>query len=87
MGRTVHIHIKVRTDPSSESGYEFTSQLFFDDALTDEVFANAPYNTRGDRDTRNADDGIYSGGGARMLPALTATADGYAGRISVGVQI
>jgi protocatechuate 3,4-dioxygenase beta subunit len=86
MGRTVHIHVKVRTDPSSESGYEFTSQLFFDDALTDEVFANAPYNSRGERDTRNEDDSIYSGGGAQMLPVLTPTADGYAGTISVGVQ-
>jgi protocatechuate 3,4-dioxygenase beta subunit len=49
MGRAVHIHMKVRTDPTSQQGYEFTSQLFFDDSLSDQVFAQAPYNTRGAR--------------------------------------
>jgi protocatechuate 3,4-dioxygenase beta subunit len=38
-GRTVHIHFKIRTDPSAESGHEFTSQLYFDDSLTDRVLA------------------------------------------------
>jgi protocatechuate 3,4-dioxygenase beta subunit len=33
-GRTVHIHFKIRTDSASQRGYEFTSQLYFDDALT-----------------------------------------------------
>ncbi len=32
-GRAVHIHFKIRTDPDAEAGFEFTSQLFFDDAL------------------------------------------------------
>src|SRR5439155_8358496 len=32
-GRAVHMHFKVRTDPTSSSGYEATSQFFFDDAL------------------------------------------------------
>ncbi len=86
MGRAVHIHIKLRTDPSSQRGYEFTSQLFFDDSLSDQVFAQAPYNTRGSRQTRNANDNIYSGGGAQMLPAMTPEGSGYAGTISIGVQ-
>jgi protocatechuate 3,4-dioxygenase beta subunit len=34
-GRAVHIHFKIRDSPESEQGYEFTSQLYFDDALTD----------------------------------------------------
>src|SRR6185436_8759665 len=38
-GRTVHIHFKVRSSASAASAYEFTSQLFFDDALTDIVHA------------------------------------------------
>lgn len=85
-GRAVHIHIKVRTDPSSQQGYEFTSQLFFDDSLSDQLFAQAPYNTRGARDTRNANDSVYSGGGAPMLPVMTPEGSGYAGTISIGVQ-
>jgi hypothetical protein len=78
--------MKVRTDPTSQQGYEFTSQLFFDDSLSDQVFAQAPYNTRGARDTRNANDSIYSGGGAQMMPVMTPQGDGYAGTISIGVQ-
>src|SRR5215204_1757418 len=42
-GRAVHIHFKIRDSPESEQGYEFTSQLYFDDALTDEVFTQEPY--------------------------------------------
>ncbi len=41
-GRTVHLHFKIRTRPSSGPGYQFTSQLYFDDPLTDRVHALAP---------------------------------------------
>ncbi len=32
-GRTVHIHFKVRAKAKSGQSYEFTSQLYFDDAI------------------------------------------------------
>src|SRR5262249_32354065 len=39
-GRTVHIHAKVRLfDASSNTTTEATTQLFFDDAITDQVFS------------------------------------------------
>jgi protocatechuate 3,4-dioxygenase beta subunit len=60
-GRAVHIHVKVRIFSLGAESYEFTSQFFFDDSFSDDVFTLAPYNTRGSRDTRNANDGIYSG--------------------------
>ena len=41
-GRTVHIHFKIRTEPAAARGYEFASQLYFDDALTDRVHARDP---------------------------------------------
>ena len=66
---------------------EFTSQLFFDDALSDEVFKNAPYNTKGTRDTRNAQDGIYREGGSQLLLQPSKTASGYAASIAIGLQI
>jgi protocatechuate 3,4-dioxygenase beta subunit len=37
-GRTVHIHFKLRQGQN-----EFTSQLFFEEALSDKVYAQAPY--------------------------------------------
>lgn len=55
-GRAVHIHIKVHIDKKTV----LTTQLFFDDDVTDSVYSStAPYNTRGARDTRNDADTIY----------------------------
>lgn len=86
-GRALHIHVKVRTDPDSEQGYELTSQLFFDDALTDEVFTEAPYSSRGSRDMLNADDNIYQNGGDQMVLDLAEEGDGYAGSFGLGMQM
>jgi protocatechuate 3,4-dioxygenase beta subunit len=48
-GRAVHLHFTVRVD-----GDEYlTSQLFFDDALLDDIEQQADYEARGKRDTRN----------------------------------
>lgn len=58
-GRAVHIHFKIRTDPESDAGYEFTSQLFFDDELSEAVYENEPYASKGKSDMLNEDDGIF----------------------------
>ncbi len=70
-GRNVHIHYKIRTDPKSELGHEFTSQLFFDEAITDQVHALAPYAKRGRRDTSNSSDGIFRRGGRDLMLQLS----------------
>ena len=83
-GRTVHIHVMVRTFSSSGAvASETTTQLFFDDSLTDQVFANAPYNSRGQRNTRNSQDGIYNS--ATQL-SLQSSGSGYASAITIGIQ-
>jgi protocatechuate 3,4-dioxygenase beta subunit len=61
-GRTVHIHFKIRTDPNARRGYEFTSQIYFDDAITDQVHAQAPYAGKGRRWLKNDGDGTASSG-------------------------
>ena len=53
-GRTVHVHFKIRLDPNASSGFDFTSQLYFDDSLTDVVHAQQPYAAKGQRTRRNA---------------------------------
>lgn len=58
-GRAVHIHFKIRTDPQNQRGYEFVSQLFFPEDLTDTVFANPPYIGKGVDYTQNNEDGIF----------------------------
>jgi len=84
-GRAVHIHFKVRTNPAGARGTEFTSQLFFDEALTDQVHAQAPYSQKGRRDTPITADGIFRSGGTTLLVPLAASGGGYAGRMYVGV--
>jgi protocatechuate 3,4-dioxygenase beta subunit len=90
-GRAVHIHFKLRLYAGSTKSYEFTSQFFFNDTLTDSVYTQSPYSSRGSRGTRNASDGIYNSLSATDKAGLTLqtsrTADGYAGVISLGVNV
>src|SRR5688572_6819157 len=41
--RAVHVHFKIRTQPEGKSGREYTSQIYFDDALTDDIHAQPAY--------------------------------------------
>lgn len=90
-GRAVHVHFKLRLFAGATTTYEFTSQFFFDDALTDTVHALSPYAAHGARDTRNATDGIYDSLSATEKSGLTLQAtrsgDGYAGTIDLGVRV
>jgi protocatechuate 3,4-dioxygenase beta subunit len=69
-GRTVHLHFTIRAGSSPGRPEEFSSQLYFDDALTDKVHALAPYAARGPRRVRNAADGLYRSGGSQLLLAV-----------------
>jgi protocatechuate 3,4-dioxygenase beta subunit len=84
-GRAVHIHFKVRMLTGPALGNEFTSQLYFDEAVTDSVVARAPYSVRGQR-TRNSGDGLYRRNGSRLMLTLTESGSGYAGEFHVGMK-
>jgi len=85
-GRTVHIHVMIRTFSSSGTQtFEFTTQLFFDPALTLTIIGSAPYNTRGNPDTTNATDNIYNSETLLTLAAATS-GSGYTTSIAIGVQ-
>ena len=86
-GRTVHTHFKIRTNPDGQSGYEFTSQVYYDDVLTDQVHAQAPYAAKGQRTTRNSNDGIFRDGGEQLLLPIVAEGDGYAATMAIGVDL
>ncbi|MGY2894102.1 intradiol ring-cleavage dioxygenase [Deinococcus sp. UYEF24] len=81
-GRTVHLHFKLR-----QGNAEFTSQLFFDEALSDKVYAHAPYNARGARTTRNASDNIFTNGGHQLTLNVTPSGKGYAATFDVGMNL
>ncbi len=81
--RAVHIHLKIRTD----AGLEFTTQLFFDDSLTDTIFQRQPYAAHGQRDTRNAADAVYRGVGDQLLLDVRPDRAGYAAHFEIGLQV
>ncbi|MBW4574252.1 MAG: intradiol ring-cleavage dioxygenase [Aphanothece sp. CMT-3BRIN-NPC111] len=85
-GRTVHIHFKVRTNATSGQNYEFTSQLYFDDSITDRVYVQAPYASKGQRRQKNTEDRIFRDGGEQLLLTLTETSQGYAATFDIGLQ-
>jgi len=85
-GRTVHMHFKIRSNPSTQPSFEFTSQLYFDDALSDLVYRQSPYSSRGRRMMRNHEDGVFKVGGDQLLLALTPHGQGYAATFDIGLQ-
>jgi protocatechuate 3,4-dioxygenase beta subunit len=84
-GRTAHIHFKIRTAFTAQQSSEFTSQLYFDDAITDRVYTQAPYTARGKRTQRNDQDGIFQDGGNQLLLQLSRAAEGYVGRFDIAI--
>lgn len=85
-GRTVHVHFKIRTQPVRQRSLEFTSQLYFDDAVTDLVHGEAPYAQNGQRRARNQNDRIFRRGGDQLKLAVTKTNQGYAASFAVAMQ-
>ena len=79
-GRTVHIHLKLHVDRKTV----VTTQLYFDEAVNDAVFATSPYDAHTGRETRNEDDSIYDPSG---LVTVRRTASGYLGVINIGVNV
>lgn len=90
-GRAVHVHFKLRLFAGATTTYEFTSQFFFDEPLTDVVHAQSPYSSKGRRNVVNTTDGIYNSLSATEKAALTLQAapsgEGYAGVITLGVRV
>jgi protocatechuate 3,4-dioxygenase beta subunit len=85
-GRTPHIHMKVFV-----SGHEIhTGQVFMKDTISARVYSRGVYAPRGQADTTNSEDSIYSAAGGRALLALRRKGDrivdGYTGTLNIGVK-
>lgn len=99
-GRAVHVHFKVRTFENDDQTYEFTSQLFFDQSIVNEVEARAAYRAAARRPTRrtastpttprcscrSADAG-FSGAITVGLSGLPSSSTDVPGDDSVGVKL
>jgi protocatechuate 3,4-dioxygenase beta subunit len=84
VGRAVHVHFKVRTFEDDQQTYEFTSQLFFDQAIVDAVEATPDYTGTGT--TQNSQDSIYAGDSEVVVPLSGSVNSGYTGAITVGLS-
>jgi len=51
------------------------------------VHAQAPYNSKGRRNTPNASDGIYQGVGSQLLLPLVVEGAGYGATFDLALQI
>lgn len=79
-GRTVHIHVKVHIDRSTV----LTTQLYFDDALGDEIFSTvAPYTDHTGRDTRNDADSIFDESG---MTTVSRQPDRILAAVNLGID-
>ncbi len=80
-GRSAHIHFKVLPDETKV----FTSQLFFDDDLSQQVFTQEPYVAKGSTpDTLNSRDFIYQD---LLLLTTMESGDGYAATFPIGIDL
>jgi protocatechuate 3,4-dioxygenase beta subunit len=86
-GRAVHVHFKIRTGPTAARSYAFTSQLYFDEAVTERVYAREPYASQRRRWLRNAEDSIFRGGGRELTLTPVSEGDGYAATFDIGLQV
>jgi protocatechuate 3,4-dioxygenase beta subunit len=79
-GRTVHVHVKVHVGDNRV----VTSQLFFDEAVTRQVYAaGGAYAGHSGQDTSNANDGIFA---KANLLVPTKSGDGYLAAINLDVK-
>lgn len=85
-GRTIHIHLRVRTYNGSTVLSNFVSQIFFSEEINDLVMAQSAYTRTSARNTTNANDNIYRvTNQERMMSTTTGSvSEGYTSAITVG---
>jgi uncharacterized protein (TIGR03437 family) len=85
-GRTIHIHIRVRTYNGNTVLSNFVSQIFFDAGITTTVLADSRYSRTTAISTVNSNDNIYNiANNTRMLATTTGdNAAGYTATITMG---
>jgi protocatechuate 3,4-dioxygenase beta subunit len=86
-GRAVHIHFAIRTDPDGDSGFSLTSQLFFDDELSRQVYTTEPYASKGAQSMTNEQDGIFGQSDGTTLLDVQPSDNGYATTFSIALQM
>jgi protocatechuate 3,4-dioxygenase beta subunit len=87
VGRTVHLHIKIRTTGTDGNPYEFTSQLYVPTAFSTGYLATDPYASHGNPDTTNETDMFYGDVGDQMLLVPHRQGRGWAADFRIGLDL
>jgi protocatechuate 3,4-dioxygenase beta subunit len=86
--RTPHIHYKIRTSAAAGRAHEFTSQLYFDERMSDRIYAKPPYDSRGKRTVSNLSDQIYNqSGGRQSMLSVAPDKAGYIASFDVALDL
>jgi protocatechuate 3,4-dioxygenase beta subunit len=85
-GRAVHIHFKMRVKAGGTLTDEFTSQLYFPDALTDRVHATEPYAANKGQRLLNSRDMIFREGATQLVLPVVEAAQGYAATYRIAMR-
>lgn len=84
-GRAPHVHLSVLVGDDKL----VSTQCYFDDAVSERVYATDPYRARGVHDTYNADDTVSFRGSEQgtvpLMFALSQRDEGYEARFTIGV--
>lgn len=87
-GRAVHIHFKIRTPAAEGKYHDFTSQVYFNDTLSDRVHARAPYASKGKGRLPNASDDIFRDQhGKDLVLNTTRRGGGYSALFDVALKV
>lgn len=86
-GRAVHIHFKIQSPAEGGKAVEFTSQLFFDEALSARVFTRPPYADHGPLDQKNEEDWIFRRGGDQLMLDVAEKEGKYAAEFDIAVKV
>jgi protocatechuate 3,4-dioxygenase beta subunit len=84
-GRAVHLHFAIQLGRGLRREV-FTSQLYFDDALSDRVFAAAPYVERSGSRVRNDADFIYRRGGRQLELSVRSVGNRLSATFDIAMQ-
>ena len=96
-GRAIHIHDKVRTLGGLEKNpFEWTSQLYFNNSINEQVHQQPPYSNHGLVELINEEDMIFRGpsadglveanSGEHLMLNLTKDTQGYTGTFNIVVN-
>lgn len=81
-GRSVHVHFRVKRQGRAD----FASQLYFDDAFSDVVLAQAPYTSHtGTRPTNPQDSIFVADGGNQLILAVTESLTELRATFDIGI--